>query len=136
MAEGGRVEGLGDAEEAAIAEDEFESRRGGRRWVMTDVEGHEGEGLIVARAGRRALGKGTSPGVEGGFGQAMTLAEGAHGQATVLPTFEELSPVLFLAWITGFAVWHGQNLQDRVKKDHVLKVTTQTRMGSTGRSRQ
>jgi hypothetical protein len=46
----------------------------------------------------------------------MTPAEGAHGQAAVLPAFEELTPVLFLLRISGFALWRGQNLQDRVKK--------------------
>src|SRR5437763_607444 len=63
----------------------------------------------------------------------MTLAKGAHGQAAVLPAFEELSPVLLLARITGFALWHEQNLQDRVKEVQVPKLTTQTRTGPTGR---
>ncbi len=48
---------------------------------------------------------------------------------------QALSPVLFLAGIAGLAVGHGQDLQDRVKKDHVPKVTTAARTGFTVRLR-
>src|SRR5947209_8232338 len=68
--EGGGRQGrsLGGCGAVGHAEDEFEGR-GGRGGVVTDVQRHEGERLIVARVGRRALGKSASPGVEGGFGQ-------------------------------------------------------------------
>jgi hypothetical protein len=87
-------------------QDDFE-RRCRRRCVVTDVEGHEGEGFVGGSAGGRLLVKEASPGVEGGFGQVVAPAEVSDGQAAMLPAFEELPPVLFLAGIAGFALWHG-----------------------------
>jgi hypothetical protein len=133
VAEGGRVEALGDAEESAVAEDEFQGWRGGRLRVVADIGGNERERFVGGSIRGRPLAKASPPGVEGGFGQTVATAEIAHGQAAVLPAVEELSPALFLAGITGFTLWHEQDLQDTVKEDHVLKITTVARMGATGR---
>ena len=100
-----------------------------RTWRGTKVRG------LPDGSGRRPFAQESSPGVEGGFGEPVAAAEGAHGQAAASPEFKELSPVLCFAGIGWVALWHEQNLQDRVKEDHVLKVTAETRMGPTGRLR-
>jgi hypothetical protein len=92
-AESGRVEAGRDAKAAAVAEDEFQGRRSGRR-VVADFEGHEGERLVGDGSRGRPFAQESSPGVEGGFGQTVAAAEGAHRQATAPPEFKELSPVL------------------------------------------
>jgi hypothetical protein len=74
--------------------------------VVLDVDREEGDrtGSLGHVREAVALLEGSSPGVEGGRGQAMTPAEGAHGQAAALPTFENLTPVLLLTGIAGFAL--------------------------------
>jgi hypothetical protein len=104
LADGQATEG--DAEAAAVGEDEFEGRwRVGA--VVADVDGEEGDGgggpvgLAVAPA------EGAAPGVEGGDGEAMASAEVADGEPAVLPALDQPSPVLFLAGVVGFASGHG-----------------------------
>jgi hypothetical protein len=126
---------LGDTEESAVAEYEFEGWGGGRWRVRTDIQVDESKWFIGGSAGGREFGEGSSPGIEGGFRQAMAPTEYAHGQATVLPAFQELLPVPLFARVTGFALWHGQSLQDRVDEDHVPKITDLARTGPTGRLR-
>jgi hypothetical protein len=126
---------LGDTEESAVAENEFEDR-GRRRWcVMKGIKGDESKGFVGGGVGGRELGEGSSPGIKSGFGQAMPPTKNPYGQAAVLPAFQELPPVLFLARVTGFALWHGQSLQNRVKDDRVAKITDLARTGPTGRLR-
>jgi hypothetical protein len=133
-AESGRVEAGRDAKASAVAEDKFERQRGWRR-VVPDFEGHESERLVGGGSRGRSFAQESPPGVEGGFGELVAATEGSHGQAAALPEFKELSPVLCFTRIGWVALWHEQNLQDRVKEDYVLKVTTETRMGRAGRLR-
>src|SRR4051794_26752263 len=105
---GGRpVQGLGGCGGVGRRRARVRGPGRGRRRVVTDSEGNEGQGFVGGRVGCLALGKGSSPGIESGFGQAMPPTENAHGQAAVLPAIQELPPVLFLARVTGFALWHG-----------------------------
>jgi len=134
--EGSGVKAWGDAKAAAVGEDQFQGRsRFGI--VMLDVNREEGDrGRSLGRAWQAiALLEGSSPGVEGGNGEALAFAEGTDGEAAGLPAFDESLPVLLLGGIAGLAVGHGQYLRDRVKKDHIPKVTTATRTGSTVRLR-
>jgi len=134
--EGSGIKARGDAKAASVREDEFKGRsRDGV--VVLDVDREEGDrsrGLGRARQAGALL-ECASPGVEGGDGEAKAFAEGADGESAGLPAFDQSLPVLFLAGIAGLAVGHGQDLQDRVKRDHVPKVTTGTRMGSAVRLR-
>jgi hypothetical protein len=130
------IEARWNAQAPPPGEDEFK----GRSWggvVVLDVDREEGD--RSKRLGRArqtvALLECSSPGVEGGNGEAVVFAKGADGESAGLPAFNQSLPVLFLAGIAGLAVGHGQDLQDRVMKDHVPKVTTGTRTGSTGRLR-
>jgi len=92
-AESSSVEAGRDAKASAVAEDEFEGRRGGWR-VVVDFERYEGMGIAGDGSGGRPFAQESSPGVEGGFGQTVAAAEGAHGQAAAPPEFKELSPLL------------------------------------------
>jgi hypothetical protein len=97
-AESGRVEAGRDAKASAVAEDEFQGLRRGRR-VVADFEGHEGVGFAGDGSRGRPFAQESSPGVEGGFGQTVAAAKGAHGQAAASPEFKELSPLLCFAGI-------------------------------------
>ena len=74
-AESGRVEAGRDAQASAVAEDEFEGRRGGRR-VVADFKGHKGERLAGDGSRGRPFAQESPPGVEGGFGQTVAAAKG------------------------------------------------------------
>jgi len=100
--EGSGIKARGDAKAASVRQDEFKGRsRVGV--VVLDVDREEGDrrrGLGRARLAVALL-ECSSPGVEGGNGEAMAFAEGADGEPAVLPAFDQLSPVLFLAGIAG-----------------------------------
>ena len=63
----------------------------------------------------------------------MVVAKRADGESAVLPSFDQVSPVLFLVGITGFALRHGWDLQDTGKENRVPKVPIDTRTGSAVR---
>jgi hypothetical protein len=85
--------------------------------VVSEVEGDEGErrGRGGRRGRLRALGQGSAPGVEGGFGEAVSSAEGADGEAAVLPAGEGVAPELLFAGVTGLALRHRRYLRNRVE---------------------
>ena len=128
------VEAVRDAQAAAIGANEVE-RRLGFGVIVADVDREERHGLgglgLVREA--VALDDGTAPGVEGGHGEVVALAEDTDGESTALPSLDQLSPVPFLVGIAGFALWHGQSLQDTGIENRVPKVTTDTRTGWTVR---
>src|SRR5204863_6928391 len=80
-----------------------------------------------------ALIEGSSPGVERRLGAALLAAEGANGQSAALPALQQSPPVAFLARITRVALWHGQNLRDRVKENHVPRLNDHATMVLAGR---
>ena len=80
----GGLEAGRDAEAAAVSQDEFEGR-GRVGGVVPDLDGHEGDGRRGRLGLAVALTEGSPPGVEGGDGEALALAEGADGEATPLP---------------------------------------------------
>jgi hypothetical protein len=119
---------------ATAAEDQFQARcRFGV--VVLDVDGEEGDGTGALSTVRGAVAypQLPSPGVEGGFGQAVAPAESTYRQTAGLPAFDELPPVLLLVGIATNAFGHGQGLQDTGNEYRALKVTTDARMGPTGR---
>jgi hypothetical protein len=93
---------------ATAAKDQFQGT-----WrvgvVVLDVDGEEsdGTGALITVRGALPFPQPPSPGVEGGFGQAMAPAESAYGQAAALPAFEELPPVSLLVGIAGYGLRHG-----------------------------
>jgi hypothetical protein len=102
------IKALGDAQTPPASEDEFKGRsRGGV--VVPDVDREEGNRIGVLGRARQtvALLECSSPGVEGGNGEAVVFAKGADGESALLPAFDQSSPVLFLAGIAGLAVGHG-----------------------------
>jgi hypothetical protein len=102
----GGIVAVRDAQAAAVGEDEFEGRwRAGI--VVSDVDGEERDRLGGLAGAAVALPKGSPPGVEGGDGEVLALAEGADGEAAALPLVDQVPPVLFLVSITGFALGHG-----------------------------
>src|SRR5262249_37094761 len=105
----------------------------GERRIVADVEGHEGDRLFGGSGGGRLLAKDSPPGLEGGVGQAGGGGEGTGGQGAGGAAVAGVSAGVFLSGVAGFALWHEQDLRDRVKEDHVPKVTTLTRTGPTGR---
>ena len=102
----GGLEAGRDAEAAAVSQDEFEGRRPGGV-VVADLNGHEGDGRRGRLGLAVALAEGPPPGVEGGDGEALALAEGADGEATPLPAGDQVAPALFLTGIAGLALGHG-----------------------------
>jgi hypothetical protein len=70
---------------------------------VPDLDGHEGDGRRGWLGPAVALAEGSPPGVEGGDGEALALAEGADGEAAPLPAGDQVMPVLFLTGIAGFA---------------------------------
>jgi hypothetical protein len=95
-----------DEEAAVVGQDEFEGR-----WrvavVGSNVDGEERDWWGGRTGAGVALPEGSPPGVEGGDGEVLALAEVTDGEPAALPEVDQLSPALFLTGIAGFALGHG-----------------------------